>query len=151
MYKLLIDTNILLDALMPGRPFRTEALEVIKRCSGFESDGDLGLVSPMSLKDSYYILRREYDEPRARQAIACLMGMLPIAPISGEECDLAVTSNEPDFEDGLMRAIAELNDIDFIITRDAKAFTRSKVRSVSAAEYLEIAQPHERGVPFCAP
>lgn len=145
MYRVLIDTDILLDALMPGRPFRTEALEVIKRCSGFYSDGDLGLVSPMSLKDCYYVLEREYDEPRARQAIAYLMDMLPVAPISGEECSLAATSNEPDFEDGLMRAIAELNDIDFIITRDDGAFAKSKVRSVSAVEYLEIAQSPGRG------
>ena len=138
MYRVIIDTNILLDALMPGRPFRAEALEVIKRCSGYEGVGDLGFVSPMSLKDSYYIMEREYDESRARQAISLIMDMLATAPISVEECDLAVKSNEPDFEDGLVRAIAELNDMDFIITRDAKAFARSKVRSVNAVEYLEI-------------
>ena len=140
MYRILIDTNILLDALMPGRPFREDALKVIQGCSGFDGDGDLGLVSPMSLKDCYCILTREYGEAKARQAVKYLMDLLPIAPISGEECSLAANSNEPDFEDGLMRAIAELNNIDFIITRDAKAYAKSKVRSVDASEYLSITQ-----------
>lgn len=45
---------------------------------------------------------------------------------------------EPDFEDGLVRAAAELNDVDFILTRDARAFKRSRVRAVTCAEYLEI-------------
>lgn len=47
-------------------------------------------------------------------------------------------SDEPDFEDGLIRACAELNDISFILTRDSAAFRRSRVRAVSAKEYLEI-------------
>ena len=47
-------------------------------------------------------------------------------------------SLEPDFEDGLIRACAELNDVDVILTRDADAFRRSKVRAMTCAEYLEL-------------
>ena len=61
-----------------------------------------------------------------------------IVPVGAEECDLSIRSNEPDFEDGFIRACAELNDVDFILTRDADAYRRSKVRAVTCAEYLEI-------------
>ena len=44
---------------------------------------------------------------------------------------------EQDFEDGLIRACAELNDVDVILTRDADAFKRAKVRAMTCAEYLE--------------
>lgn len=47
-------------------------------------------------------------------------------------------SDESDFEGGLIRACAELNDVSFILTRDGAAFRRSRVRAVSAKEYLEI-------------
>ena len=47
-------------------------------------------------------------------------------------------SDESDFEGGLIRACAELNDASFILTRDGAAFRRSRVRAVSAKEYLEI-------------
>ena len=53
-----------------------------------------------------------------------------------EECDRSLKSNEPDFEDGLVRACAELNGADFIITRDEDAFVGSKVKSVTAKEFL---------------
>ena len=135
MSRLLLDTNIILDAIMPGRPQHHEALQVIGLCNG---SGDLGFVSPMSLKDAYYVFEHEYTEQQARKAIEYLLDLLIICPIGAEECDLAISSNEPDFEDGLERAVAELEGIDFIITRDKKAYTKSKIKSLSAQDYLAI-------------
>ncbi len=98
----------------------------------------MGIVAVGSLKDAYYILCRQYGEPCARTSIEKLTELLVIAPTSAEECELSLHGNEPDFEDGLIRACAELNDVDFILTRDARAFARSKVRAVTCAEYLKI-------------
>ena len=135
MSRLLLDTNILLDAVMRERPQSAEARQVLDRCNGW---GDLGLVAAVSLKDLYYVLGKCWGEPTARDCVERLMGLVVVAPVGGEEADLALHAGEPDFEDGLVRACAELNDVDFIITRDAAAFRKSRVRSVSAAEYLEI-------------
>jgi len=135
MSRLLLDTNILLDAVMRERPQSAEARQVLDRCNGW---GDMGLVAAVSLKDLYYVLGKCWGEPTARECVEQLMGLVVVAPVGGEEADLALHAGEPDFEDGLVRACAELNDVDFIITRDAAAFRKSRVRSVSAAEYLEI-------------
>ena len=137
MSRLLLDTNILLDAVMRERPQSAEARQVLDRCSGW---GDMGLVAAVSLKDLYYVLGKCWGEPTARECVEQLMGLVVVAPVGGEEADLALHAGEPDFEDGLVRACAELNDVDFIITRDAAAFRKSRVRSVSAAEYLEIVE-----------
>jgi predicted nucleic acid-binding protein len=135
MSRLLLDTNILLDAVMRGRPQSAEARQVLDRCNGW---GDMGLVAAVSLKDLYYVLGKCWGEPTARECVERLMGLVVVAPVGGEEADLALHAGEPDFEDGLVRACAELNDVDFIITRDAAAFRKSRVRSVTAAEYLQI-------------
>lgn len=132
---LLLDTNILLDILCPGRPQHAEANRVIELCNG---GGDMGFATAGSLKDAYYLLTRQIGEKEARNGVDILMGLLVIAPLSAEDCDLALHSDEPDFEDGLIRACAELNDIDFILTRDAAAFQRSKVRSMDCAAYLSV-------------
>lgn len=66
------------------------------------------------------------------------MELVAIVPMGAEECLASIHSDEPDFEDGLIRACAELNDIDFILTRDAAAFRRSRVRSMTCREYLEL-------------
>lgn len=55
-----------------------------------------------------------------------------------EACVVALESNEPDYEDGCIRAIAERAGVDFIITRDKKAFARSYVKAYTAREYLEL-------------
>lgn len=135
MYRLLLDTNVLLDAMEPGRPESNEACKVLERCNG---GGDMGMACAMSLKDVYYVLCKLRGEALAREGVHMLMGLVVVAPTGAEEVDLAMRSNEPDFEDGLVRATAELNGVDFIITRDRSAFANTKVRSVSAAQYLKI-------------
>lgn len=86
------------------------------------------------------MLGRNGRETPAREAIGLLAGLLVIVPVGSEECDLALHAGELDFEDGLVRACAELNDVDFILTRYAHAFKRSRARAVTCAEYLEIAE-----------
>lgn len=139
MYRILLDTSILLDSIIPNRPDHDEALALLKWCNG---SGDYGFAAATSFNDTYYILRKAYSESLARQAINKLMDLVAIAPISAEECHLSLYSNEPDFEDGLIRACAELNDADFIITRDDQAFKGTKIRSLTAANFLRQIQ-HE--------
>lgn len=136
MYRLLIDTNVMLDAVLSGRPGTDAAREVVNLCSG---NGEFGMACALSFKDVYYIATRIHGEPWARNAVDKLMGLLVIAPVDAEVLDVAKRSNEPDFEDGIVRASAELNGADFIITRDKAAFAKSRIRAVSASEYLEIA------------
>ena len=134
-HRLLFDTNILLDVIVLSRPQSEEARRVLELCNG---GGDMGFACSLSFKDAYYVLTKQYGEQRARALVEALMDTLIIAPVSAEECDLSLQSDEPDFEDGLVRAAAELNDIDFIITRDGDAYRRSTIRSLTAAEYLEL-------------
>ncbi len=108
---------------------------MLERCNG---GGDLGMVTCVSLKDAYYVLSRGGHEREARETVERLRELLAVAPLGAEECELSLGSGEPDFEDGLIRACAELNDVDFILTRDEGAFRGSKVRAVTCAEYLEI-------------
>lgn len=133
MYRILLDTNILLDSIIPNRPQHDEALALLKWCNG---SGDHGFAAATSFNDAYYILCRAYSEAIAREALENLLGLVAVAPVSAEECDRSLRSNEPDFEDGLIRACAELNGADFIVTRDRDAFAGGKVRSVTAKEFL---------------
>lgn len=130
-----MDTNVLLDALDSRRPQSEEACRVLRHCNG---GGATAYVCPMSLKDVYYVLAKAHGAEAARRGVGCLMGLVVIAPMGPEDCDVSLRSGEPDFEDGLVRACAELNGIDFILTRDAKAFDHSTVRAVNCAKYLEI-------------
>ncbi len=136
MCRLLIDTNVMLDAVLSGRPGTDAAREVLNLCNG---NGEFGMACALSLKDVYYVAAKIHGEPWARSAVRMLMDLLAVAPVDAEVLDGAARSNEPDFEDGIVRSCAELNGADFIITRDKAAFAKCKIRAVSASEYLEIA------------
>ena len=134
MINAFFDTNVMLDAIDIARPQCNEAREALRLCNeGFEI---YGYTCPMSLKDMFYILSRSSGKPNAFKAIEHLMGLLIVAPVSDEGCDMALRDGEPDFEDGLIRATAELEGMDYIITRDKDAFAGSSVRSVTAAEFV---------------
>lgn len=131
----LFDTNAVLDLLVKRRPGHGEAWRMAELCN---EGGDVGIVCPMTLKDAYYILQKDFGERKARNLIGYAMGLFVIAPLGPEECDRSLRSDEPDFEDGLIRACAELNGVDFILTRDTGAFRTSPVKALTCAEYLEL-------------
>lgn len=133
MDRLLLDTNFLLDLAIDSRPDSVAADELFERMT----DGRvMGVVSPTSLKDFYYVARKGLDDAKRREWIALFMDAFCVAGIDRAICAAALTSDEPDFEDGIIRAIAEARGCDLLITRDAEAFAGSSVRHMSAAEYV---------------
>ena len=130
----LIDTNIILDAAMSERPGRAAATLLLDEIA----HGALtGYVTALSLKDVYYILTKYFDEPSAREFVAAALDAFEILPIDESICRIAIASDEPDFEDGLIRASAEVAPVDFIISRDERAFRRSTIKRMSAQEYVD--------------
>ncbi len=137
MINAFFDTNVMLDFVDIARPQCNEAREALRLCNeGFEIRG---YTCPMSLKDTFYILSKSSGRPNAFKAIRQLSGLLIVVPVSAEECDMALRSGEPDFEDGLIRATAEIEGMDYIITRDKAAFAGSSVKAVTAAEFVALA------------
>lgn len=138
MINAFFDTNILLDSIDLSRPQSLEARQALKLCNeGFEIRG---YTCPLSLKDTFYILAKASNKERAFKIIEHLMGLLILVPVSAEECDMSLRDGEPDFEDGLVRATAELEGMDYIITRDEAAFAMSKADAITAAEFVRIVE-----------
>ena len=54
-----------------------------------------------------------------------------------ETLETALASNEPDFEDGMIRAAAEQASANFILSRDAKAFANSTVPRIEPIYFVE--------------
>lgn len=133
--RLLIDTNILLDAAMEERPGWTAATLLVDE---LVYEDVIGYVSALSLKDIYYVLSKYADERAARSFVLATMDLLTVADVDGALCRLAALSDEPDFEDGIIRACAEDLSVDFIISRNEKAFARSPIRRLSAQEYVDL-------------
>ena len=131
--KILLDTNILLDILVTDRPEHQYAKQLVEHLIEREHQG---FICSVSLKDTYYVARKYFPEQAVRAFIRSAIEGFEILPIGSQECIVSITSDEPDFEDGLIRAAAEINHIDFLITRNAAAFANSPVKSMTARQYL---------------
>lgn len=97
-----LDTNFLLDCVLPGRPEHAAA-QTIK---GLVDVGLIeGVVSACSLKDAYYILTKQAGEARARDVVRDCLKSYSVEPLDQEACFASAYSDEPDFEDGCIRAM----------------------------------------------
>ena len=135
MYRVLLDTNALLDLAVPSRPGSSEAVALLGR---IDEGLDEGVVAATSLKDFYYVMQKHSSESTARDFVRLFMAILKVLPVDAGVCACALDSGEPDFEDGIIRAIAENEKVDFIITRDGGAFAKSRVKAVPTSVFLEM-------------
>jgi predicted nucleic acid-binding protein len=133
--KVLIDTNILLDAAMSERPEWAWAVMLLDEIAYGRLDG---CIASTSLKDAYYVMSKYADEPTARSFVSACLDAFEVLEVSASLCRVAVQSNEPDFEDGIIRACAESAGVDFIISRDEAAFRKTAIKRLSARDYAEL-------------
>ena len=66
------------------------------------------------------------------------MDAFGVVAVDESLCRHAIVSDEPDFEDGIVRACAESVGADFIVSRDARAFRTARIRRLSAQEYVDL-------------
>lgn len=135
MSKVMLDTNILLDYILPDRPESEYARLLMKDIA---QQKHRGFVSASSLKDFYYLTVKSIGEQAARDWVCIFMRLCDIEELDVEVCAIAVESDEPDFEDGCIRATAERAQVDFLITRDRSAYARSWVKTYSAREFISL-------------
>lgn len=125
--RVLLDTNVLLDYLDARRADHVTARELVH---ALLAAGAAPVAPAASYKDVYYVLRRSLkSEPAARELVRGLIECVPVTPVGLRGSDLApaIVSDEPDFEDALVRQLAERERLVAIVTRDASAFSSSFV------------------------
>lgn len=136
MFRILLDTNALLDFLSLDRSAHEETAAALRAC--MERPSARVYVCAGSLKDAYYIYERHYgNEADARRKIQLVRSAFEPVDLTSALVDQALASDEPDFEDGLIRAAAESVRADGILSRDEGAFLSGPVRRMTAADVLE--------------
>lgn len=77
-----LDTNFLLDCVLPGRPEHGAA----QTTKGLVDVGLIeGVVSACSLKDAYYILTKQAGEARAREVVRDCLKSYSVEPLDHQD------------------------------------------------------------------
>ena len=133
--KVFVDTNIILDWLGKREPFFDFAKMLFYK--GEEKEIEI-LISTMSFISTEYILRKQLDKQRAKQALAAIRSFCSVCSSGGKEIDLALAADMKDFEDAFQYFSAINNAADVIITRNAKDFANAEIPVITAEEYIKM-------------
>ena len=133
--KIVLDNNIVLDAILERKPFNKLAELIMTACA----DTHKGYISANSLTDIFYALRKTTNSALAKATIKKLMELFEIINIDAEDCFSALALPMDDFEDALIAVCAKKVGTDYIITRDIEFIKAdSPVKVVSPEDFLSI-------------
>ena len=131
--KLLIDANILLDVLQNRENFVRASSMVWKLC---ETEQAKGYISALTFANLVYIMRKEMDAQRIEEVLHMLSLIFEFAELNDSDLFRAAALQWPDFEDAVQSVTAERVHADYIITRNVRDFSRSKVIAFTPDELL---------------
>lgn len=129
----LIDTNIILDLLCDREGFADDAVKLFKLC---ETQQIEGYVSALSIPNIVYILRKELGREQISKIIQTLSSIFCIADLKGGDMEKAAELPMDDFEDALQSVCAARVRADYIVTRNLKDFTNSKVPAIMPGDLV---------------
>lgn len=130
---LLIDTNIVLNVLLNRPEFVKDSAVIWKLC---ETEQAKGYISTLTYANMMYIMRKQLTPDQIEEVFCKLNMIFEFADFSSSVLTKAVNMKWKDFEDAVQSATAESVHADYIITRNIKDFTKSKVMAFTPTELL---------------
>ena len=125
--KVLIDTSVILDVLCGRQAFLDASEKVFKLC---EVKKLTGYISALSIPNIGYIMRKELEPEKIRGILDKLLLIFSVA-------DLKADLRFADYEDAVQCACASRIHANYIVTRNIRDFTGSKVTEIKPSELLE--------------
>ena len=133
MKKILIDLNVIID-MINKREAHESAVVVFDRCARKQ---DRGYVCAHEITTLAYFLGKEQNLRRkSATIIRSLLKTLRTIPATEAILIDALDSPIRDYEDAVVEVSAMKEQVDFIISRDLRDFSRSRVPTLTAADYL---------------
>ena len=134
--KVLIDTNIMIDALTNRDGRSGFSATVIDLCAKQVIDGYVAL---HSISNMYYILRKQYSDAERRTILKRYNEILKVAEVGNDVVDTSINNTAiSDYEDALQYACAETVGADYIVTRNIKDYEKAEIRAISPEELLKL-------------
>lgn len=133
MIHALLDTNVILDALLERLPWNVDASALWQAKL---DDLFIAYVTATSVTDIFYITRRHAGREKAWQVIHVILDQLSIIPVGIDDLRLATTIGGRDFEDNLQVACAVRMQLDAIVTRDFSGFSVNNIPILTPQQML---------------
>ena len=134
--RVLIDTNVIIDALTSREPWKENAEKIFIMAANHVIEM---YITASSATDIYYLVKKYmHSAEQAKQVMGKLYSLVGILSVSEAECIEALVSAVIDYEDAVVERTALKTDMDYIITRNVKDFQQGVVKAVLPDDFITL-------------
>lgn len=139
--KVLIDTNVIVDALTSREPWKESAEKIFLMAANRIMDV---YITASSATDIYYLVRKYlHNTEQARQVMGKLYSLVGILAVTGDDCVDALASAVSDYEDAVVERAAVKADMDYIITRNVKDYQEAMIKAILPDDFSALMEAEE--------
>ena len=133
--RILIDTCVIIDALQSREPFSQHAQDIFLLAANRRIDA---FITAKSVTDIYYLMHRvTHSDKDTRNVLSRLFVLFGLAVTVGTDCRYALSSEVSDYEDAVMIETAVRTQMDAIVTRNTKDYSKSAVTVLTPEELIQ--------------
>lgn len=134
--KILIDTNVIIDALTSREPWNESAEKIFIMAANHIINM---YITASSATDIYYLVRKHlHDTDMAKQIMGKLYSLTGILEVTGSDCVDALASPITDYEDAVVERVAANAEMDYFVTRNVKDFQKGMVKVILPGEFIAV-------------
>lgn len=131
----ILDTCVIVDALQNREPFCKDAQAVFLLAANQQFTG---YITAKSVTDIYYLTHRlTHSDETSREIISKLFKLFDALDTDGIDCKKAILSPITDYEDAVMIETAEREEIDCIVTRSIRDYSKSSVKVLTPEAFIK--------------
>lgn len=139
--KILIDTNVIIDALTSREPWNESAEKVFIMAANRIINM---YITASSATDIYYLLRKYlHDTKQAKQIMGKLYSLTGILEVTAADCVDALASPVSDYEDAVVERVAVHAEVDYIVTRNVKDYRYGAVKAIQPEEFINLVEDED--------
>lgn len=132
--KVVIDTCVIVDALQNREPFAEDAQSIFLLCANHRFDGFL---TAKAITDIYYLAHRQtHSDKTSREVLTKLCSLFGLLDTTGMDIRKAILAETSDFEDAVMIETALRYDVDCIVTRNTKDYSKAPIPVYAPVDFL---------------
>ncbi len=131
--EILIDTNVILDALLKRSPFDEDAYSILKMSDEKKVNAH---IDAFAITDIYYFISKCLNHDDRIRAIKALFNIMDVVSITKQDIEKAMSlAKFDDLEDALQLQALKKSKCSYIITRDEK-FLKISEKAISPKNFL---------------
>lgn len=134
--KILVDTNVIIDALTSREPWNESAEKIFIMAANHTVDM---YITASAATDIYYLVRKYlHNTENAKQIMGKLYSLTGILEATGNDCLEALASPIKDYEDAVVVKVASRKDMHYIVTRNIKDYQAGNTKIILPDDFVKL-------------